>query len=915
MQSLFGTPVVASDSFLNSLPVAIFRRSLDVQWTVQDGSMGFLRMLEDLGFGSGLTLPLDFAGFVLPQDVVFVPQEIRAQLAVGEDYRLEYRLCNGSGVCRWVQEQGKGIYVQGELLGVEGLFVLLAEDTRHSQHLLQERQMLQQLIMDAPVAIAMFDRKMHYLAYSYQWLIDFEIEAERDSLLGRSHYDLFNQLPEEWYELHNRAMAGEYICRPEEPFVLPSGRLMHFRRSLQPWFSAPGEIGGIMIVNQVLNSLVEAREEAIALTHIKSRFLATMSHELRTPLSGITSVAELLTKTNLSPRQGSLTTTLMKSAQHLGLIINDILDFSKLEAAALQLEMRNFPFYEEIDFLIELLGEDAHQKGLAFYVFADPSIPRIVQGDPLRLRQILTNLINNAIKFTDQGEIILRITLVEDLGQQLLLKFSVVDTGVGIPPEVASKLFKAFTQADVDTSRRYGGTGLGLAISKQLVELMGGHISIDSVPGEGSTFWFTIPVSVSSTAEGQQMLPPGMEMGNLAMVVVGENVMTRRLLSFYGGHCQMVCDVAATLGEAIALLQEQTYQLMFVAWADVKGMLPQLEALQERFEKTQVVMILHPLDHQRLIKTFPNAQWQYLFEPIRTNHLFDCFREISLERDEPPPRTTPPESLPIALLPSIDLKILLADDTEINREVVVSQLEYLGYHQVVCVSNGQEVLEAIATQTYDLIFLDCMMPKIDGYQTAAMIRQQFSRSATEPVVIAMTANGSPEDQEKCIQAGMNDHLLKPVTLNTLQNTLKHWGQIIQIASQSPAAPALVSVSELQPTQALIDLERLSHIIPNDLAWTTEFLQDYREASTQYLQNMQASLEQKDAGKLEYYAHQLKGISRMAAVNVVPQLAERIEQLAIANDIAAIAPVIQELTSQLIQVHHQIDREFPNGEQP
>jgi CheY-like chemotaxis protein/HPt (histidine-containing phosphotransfer) domain-containing protein len=254
----------------------------------------------------------------------------------------------------------------------------------------------------------------------------------------------------------------------------------------------------------------------------------------------------------------------------------------------------------------------------------------------------------------------------------------------------------------------------------------------------------------------------------------------------------------------------------------------------------------------------------------------------------------------------------VADDAKINRDVVFSQLEYLGYPHVVCVGDGTDVLQAIAEMEYDIILLDCMMPKVNGYQTTEIIRQQFSRSPTYPVVIAMTANALPEDQEKCFQAGMNDYLLKPISLKTLQQTLNRWGQIIQQADIPRQIPQESHTEQLQPSLTMIDLERLSRLIPDDLAWTKEFLKEYREASGQYLQQLQFYLEEQNAQKLEYYAHQLKGISRMAAVNIVPQLADNIEQWVIASDFEAIASALEKLALHLGQVHDEIRNVLSNN---
>lgn len=888
-----------SEEVFDGLPIAVFERLLDQSWTVKSISVGITEILGESSMVLFEAKTVNFASFVLAADFPLVNQSIREQLLQTQSYMVEYRLVRRDGQIGWVQEQGKGVYdAENRLIGVRGILFALGQHARREQHLLQERQMLQQLIMDAPVAIAMFDREMCYLAYSYQWLLDFEIEAKHDTLMGCSHYELFPNLPEDWYELHQKALQGEKICRPEDQFTLPSGHVIYLRRSIQPWHNDLGEVGGIIIVNQMVNQLVEAREEAIALAKIKSQFLATMSHELRTPLSGIISIAELLTKTRLTPRQQSLTETLIKSSQHLRLIINDILDFSKLEAEALQLETIHFEFYQELDFITKLLGEEAHKKKIELHTLIDPNIPQTVKGDPLRLRQILTNLVHNAIKFTEVGEVVLRVVILESTAQRLLLKFSVTDTGIGIPPEVKKRLFNAFTQGDVDVSRRYGGTGLGLAICKQLVELMGGRIGLESLLGEGSTFWFTLPLEVLPEAASGKIAPLKFNGQDLSILIVGEQLTNRRLLQYYAGHCQMLCDQAATLTEAMAILGEKSYQVVFVAFEEVRHLLTEFEELQERFPMTQVVMIVHPLDHQVLVHTFPNASWQYLFKPIQISHLFACFQEMMAE-----------EAVDVAAVakPPVHglnpLRILVADDAKINRDVVSSQLEYLGYHDVTCVADGVDVLAAIATQTYDLILMDCVMLQMDGYQTTRQIREQFTDTKSEPIIIAMTANALPEERQKCIQAGMNDYLVKPVEITVLRQMLQRWQE--PNVSSTPRQRIQKLATE-EDTVPIIDFQRLHKLIPEDPQWEMDFLRDYQLASQKYLQGLRHCWMNQEATKLEYYAHQLKGISRMAAVNLVPKIAERIERLAIDSDFGAIAPELDQLAIHLETVHQVIE---------
>ncbi|WP_317618921.1 response regulator [Laspinema olomoucense] len=385
----------------------------------------------------------------------------------------------------------------------------------------QEYQQLRQFIKNAPIAMAMFDTEMRFLAYSNQWLTDHNLLSQ--SLLGCSYYDIFPDMKEDWKEIHQQGLQGKFISRTEDKWERADGSVLYFRWAVQPWYVNPingtedGEaIGGLIMVADRVDELIQTREAALEAAHAKSQFLANMSHEIRTPMHGVLGMAGLMLHTSLTPKQREYVETIRISAKHLLGLINDILDFSKLEAGEMQLENLDFNLYECLQDVINLFKPQAQDKGIILNLHFAENLPRFVRGDPSRLRQILLNLVSNAIKFTPSGSISLEAKLEGKSNRKTRVDFRVIDTGIGIPSEAQAKLFQSFSQVDPSTSRQYGGTGLGLAICEQLVSIMQGEIGVTSDVNQGSTFWFTLPFQTANgEGETQGESPGGREWDSL----------------------------------------------------------------------------------------------------------------------------------------------------------------------------------------------------------------------------------------------------------------------------------------------------------------------------------------------------------------------------------------------------------------
>ncbi len=911
-------------SLVENLPQNVFRKDLQERFTFVNQ-----RFCDTLGRPR--------AEIIGKTDFDFFPSELALK------YRRDDRRVMDAGEtfetveAHQTPDHGK-IYVQvvktplfdtmGNVSGIQGMFWDVTERKKTEELLAYERDLLRALLDNVPDRIYFKDAQSRFIKCSRALAEIFGL-MDPDQALGKSDFDFFSEEhARAAYEDEQRIITtGQPIIGVTEKETWRDGHESWVLSTKMPYRNKDGVIIGTFGVSKDITALkiaerelALARDVALESVRLKSEFLATVSHEIRTPMNGIIGMTGLLLDTNMTAEQRDYAETVRDSADALLHIINDILDFSKIEAGKLTFEIIDFDLRDAVESTIDLLAHRAQAKGVELAAFLPEEVPTRLRGDPGRLRQVLLNLIGNAVKFTERGEVVVRVAKESETERYLVLLFTVRDTGIGIPAEAQSRIFHSFTQADGSTTRKYGGTGLGLAISKQLVELMGGALTVESSPGSGSTFSFTVrlekqPPETKVAAPGKNVL------AGLRVLIVDDNATNQQVLQLQTKAWAMNRSCVASGAEALQLLRQEAQAGAPFDLVILDMQMPEMDGLMlakaikddHRIAATKMVMLSSygkRFDAQVLENAGIAAM---LLKPVKQARLFDWLSKVVAGENilaPPVPKTFFPATAPSPAPASgrRNVRILLAEDNVVNQKVSQLQLRKLGL-TADTVASGTEALEALKQIPYDVVFMDCQMPEMDGYEASRVFRQREQALAVDspakpPVyIIAMTANALESDRADCLAAGMDDYVAKPVQLAELSAALQ------RALARLPAPPSASPPATVGGTLDLKVLNSLRELRePGQPDPMAELIDLFLEDTPQRLGKMKTAFEQGDDATLKAVAHTLKGSASNLGAPTLASLCANVERQGGTGNRNELAGMLEKIALEFKRVQAALEAE-------
>ncbi|MBL8045729.1 MAG: PAS domain S-box protein [Anaerolineales bacterium] len=837
--------------------------------------------------------------FIRPEAVAEMVASIQTRLA-GETSTFELDIRRADGTWLPALVTGTPRWQNGRVVGSIAVITDLSESRRIENELKAERDFAQQVLNNMGQGLTVTDADGHFIFVNQAYAA--MVGSTPEKLIGLTPFSLNH--PDdvaritEARQKRRLGLTSTYETRLRR---LDNGETVHVTITGVPRAPVGQGQGSITVITDLTErkkmeealaeanadletALLHAREmavEADAANRAKSQFLANVSHEIRTPMSAITGMTELLLDSNLTPPQRELAEITREATKSLLVIVNDLLDISKIEAGRLTLDVQEFVLVEVVEHAAELLAERAHEKNLRLLTYIAPEVPTRVRGDAGRLRQVLVNLIGNAIKFTDAGEVVVRVTAAPTTGPHHVLRLSVRDTGLGLAPEVQKWLFQPFRQGDASTTRKYGGTGLGLSISRHLVQLMGGEIDVNSRLGEGAEFWFTVHLEPTASKAPSISLP---SLAAASVLLIEPDASSAEVVNQYlrdwGAHVKLVNTSEAALW---SLRAGPTYNVACIA-ARLFEAEPELATQLIRTFPEAVIVLGQAELLGRFTMGLVQAQLNFPFQQAALHAAF----AHALAPRATHQTSEVPSSLPAEALPPRP-KILLVEDNPVNQRVVELQLERLGF-AIQTVGNGSHAVKTYthAPGVFALILMDCHMPVMDGFQATRALRQWEAKHGGHITIIALTANAMRESREQCLVAGMDDFLSKPFEMAELQATLERW---LMLGSPEHGLPQVTTMQQRV-------LETLTDLHSAEPSLAAHLFETYSISGEEALAQLQAAIRQPEFGAVYEAAHSLKGSSASLGLTEVALACEALE-----------AAAQNHLTSNLPGLLARVENEF------